>query len=285
MCSSATAIIALTIGGEHTTVLAVERLTDVLIGCVLGVIWAFLFPIWLRTNLPEQCAEYLTRASIWIKTCSKLALLEPADRVELLEMARHQASRVRGARQSLSATFDTGLVEPPTKDVDIHAIGAIMRHMRECNHSIVAAEHLLAHGTPSNRPASKAAKRTSKDVRRTAALVKQPNRRDNLTKTFDELDVDLTETGSLDIIAIQDLEADQQRRKAEHKALKAKRKKAKLAAKPGGTKKLKAKKKRAKAKRAAKHSDLAVVVRKASKSAHRAYLAAESSSVNHDTFL
>lgn len=266
MFSSMTAILALTIGGEHTATLAVERLTDVLLGCLLGVIWAFLFPIWQRTNLPTQCVNYLKRSAKWTKTCSNMALLPPTERGELIDKARRQATKVRAARQSLSVTLDASLVEPPTKQVDIHAISRIMRHMRDCNHAVVAAEHMLAHGSKKSKPAAKEALRTASEIRLTSNRVKNPKRRDSLTITFDELELNMSETGTLDVVAVQDLAAEQKRIKADRKGHKKKKKKSK-------SKKLKNK------------GDVAVVLHGATKAAHRAHLAAESSKLNYESFL
>lgn len=274
MCSSATAIFALTIGGEDTLDLAVIRLNDVLLGCLLGVALAFMFPIWQRTNLPEQCSLYLKRVSKWIITCSKMAALDPDERDALMEKATMQASRVRAARQSLSATFDTSLVEPPTKQVDINAIGSIMRHMRQCNNSMVAAELLLAHGAARSKYASKEARRAARDVRQAAGLVLNPERRDTLTRTFDDLD--LSTTGSLRVVSLDDLEAEQRRAKGERKERKAAKKRAKED---------QAGRLSDKQMRKTKRGDLEVVIHKAARSAQHAYRAAESSKITQDTFM
>lgn len=265
MSSSSTAIFALTIAGEETVTLAINRLTDVLIGCILGICWAFMFPIWQRVNLSDQCTTYLLRAAKWIKTCSRMAALHPEEREELIEKARRQATRLRAARQSLSATYDTSLVEPPTKQVDLHAIGSIMRNMRECNHSMIAAEHLLAHGFPRSKKAANIGRTTTKEVRQTARLVSNPHQRDTLTKTFDHLEIDLSETGSLQILDSKELAAQKRKVEEAHLAHKATRKKAKHKKK--------------------QKQDLVTAMNNASKSAHRAYRAADSSKLNYDTFM
>ncbi|MFZ1361985.1 MAG: FUSC family protein [Candidatus Nanopelagicales bacterium] len=265
MCSSSTAIFALTIAGEQTVTLAINRLTDVLVGCILGVAWAFMFPIWQRANLPDQCTQYLLRTAKWIKTCSRMAALDPVEREALIEKARKQATRLRASRQSLSATYDTSLVEPPTKQVDLHAIGSIMRNMRECNTSMVAAEHLLAHGFPRSKKASNIGRATAKEVRRTARLVVNPQQRDTLTKTFDDLEIDMSETGSLQVLDAKELAAQERQIEASRQASK------KIKKKPKPKKKQK--------------QDLITVMTTASKSAHRAYRAADSSKLNYDTFM
>lgn len=274
--SSSTAILALTIGGEDPTRLAIERLTDVLIGCVIGVLWAFLFPIWQRTNLPKECANYLTRASKWIKTCSKMAALDPGGRDQLIDKAQWQATKLRAARQSLSALFSTSLVEPPSKQVDIHAISRIMRYMRECDQTMVAAEHMLAHGAPKSKPASREAKAISLEIKQAADLLVNPRPRDTLTSTFDELELNMSETGTLDVVEVENLVAEQKWLDAERK----RRKQQKGADQANQLQKKKKKKKKHKT-----PTDVAVVVHRAATFANRTYRAAENSRTNHETFL
>lgn len=168
MFTSTVAILAMTLGGSDPTQLTVYRLTDVLLGCALGLIFAFSFPIWTRESLPQEAATYCKKIAKWMNTLSKASSLEPDSREELLDKALRRSRKVRASRESLSTTLNTSLLEPPSRDIDVSAISSVMLKMRECSRTAVAIERMLSHGAPPSENAAAQLKHTVVEIRMAA---------------------------------------------------------------------------------------------------------------------
>lgn len=145
---TATIILLLSIGGLDPTELALARWVDVLIGCVIGTIFALAIPLWNRSSLAHDAAGYADAVGDWLSSLVAYGDTTAATDSAALEEIRHRGRRARDARMTVNATLNASLLEPADRKLSAGAVGVVLSWIRRCSDSGVAAEALLRHGSP-----------------------------------------------------------------------------------------------------------------------------------------
>lgn len=152
--------------------LAFARWIDVLVGCVIGTVFAFIIPIWKRQALAANAASYAEAVADWIRLVGDAVRAAPEDRQRTLAEARRAGSRARDGRQVAITTFNTALLEPPTDNLNTGAVGVVLSWIRRASDATVAAEAILRHNWPTTDVAAALAEATVADLRQSAVVMR-----------------------------------------------------------------------------------------------------------------
>ena len=152
--------------------LALARLMDVILGCLLGTIFAFAMPIWKRSQLRSDVANYAESAAQWFGLLGQAAALPPQGREEMLRTVRRQGSVTRDRRTKAMATLNTTLLEPPHEQINVGSIGIVLSWVRRSTDAGVAAETVLRHGIDGTAELTELSDQTEADLRRTAQVLR-----------------------------------------------------------------------------------------------------------------
>lgn len=195
--SAQTAMIATTvvmiqaITYPHPEELAFVRWIDVLIGCVIGTVFAFAVPLWKRESLAANTAAYADAVANWIHAMARAVRQDPVGRQPDLDEVRLAGTKARNARQVATTTFNTALLEPPTHHLDTGAVGVVLSWIRRTADAAIAAEALLRHAAPATATGAEIAEATADDLH-AAALVLRGTTVEAVATTPDAADTDST---------------------------------------------------------------------------------------------
>jgi hypothetical protein len=153
-----------------------QRWTDVLIGCVIGTVFAFAWPLWERVSLTSDTASYADAVSAWLATVSLAAATSPEERGEVMDKMRRASSQARDLRQVVDTTFNTALLEPPSMHADAASVGVVMTWIRRSSDAAVTAESMLRHQAPGSELAVALADAAAQDLRKTAEVLRTGSR-------------------------------------------------------------------------------------------------------------
>jgi uncharacterized membrane protein YccC len=153
-----------------------QRWTDVLIGCVIGTVFAFAWPLWERVSLTSDTASYADAVSDWLATVSLAAATSPEERGEVMDKMRRASSQARDLRQVVDTTFNTALLEPPSMHADAASVGVVMTWIRRSSDAAVTAESMLRHQAPGSELAVALADAAAQDLRKTAEVLRTGSR-------------------------------------------------------------------------------------------------------------
>ena len=162
--------------------LAFARWIDVLIGCVVGTVFAFLIPLWKREALAANSASYADLVANWIHAIGDAIRADPEERPNKLAQVRMAGTRARDGRQVAITTFNTAMLEPPTDQLDTGAVGVVLSWIRRASDAAIAAETILRHDWPTGAIASELADATEADLRQAAVVM----RSDDYSPELDE---------------------------------------------------------------------------------------------------
>lgn len=151
----------LSLAGNDPMPLAVARLQDVLLGCVVGSVFAFVIPIWTRDQLIERVAGYARASAAWITSVAQST--QAADQ-DALALMRSRAREARAAGKAAEANLETALLEPATKRVDTGKLSLVIAWTRRANEAGVSAEVLLRHGVAAGPLATEYAIRAATEL-------------------------------------------------------------------------------------------------------------------------
>ena len=152
--------------------LAFARWIDVLIGCVVGTVFAFVIPLWKREALAANSASYADLVANWIHTIGDAVRAEPEQRAAKLAEVRQAGTRARDGRQVAITTFNTAMLEPPTDQLDTGAVGVVLSWIRRASDAAIAAETILRHDWPTTPVAAELADATEADLRQAAVVMR-----------------------------------------------------------------------------------------------------------------
>lgn len=152
--------------------LALTRLFDVFLGCVIGTAFAFAMPIWKRGQLRGNIADYAASAAGWFADLAKAAELPPGERAQQLAVTRASGRRTRDLREKTSATLRTTLLEPPDARVDVGTLGIVLSWIRRSSDAGIAAEAILRHDIVAGPGARELAAQASSDLSRAAEVLR-----------------------------------------------------------------------------------------------------------------
>lgn len=169
-------ILLLSLAGSDPGELAATRLLDVLVGCVLAIVIAMLIPIWSRSKVPADIAEYAEALADWVQSvaamCASGSLGSNAQFEVASATARDRAKVARQCRQVAKASVTTSFLEPPSRSFSPGAHGIVLSWLTRCSESAVAAEALLRHDPTGNNGEAHVA-RASQNLRHAAAWLRQ----------------------------------------------------------------------------------------------------------------
>lgn len=134
----------LSLAGNDPLQLATARFQDVLIGCLVGTLFAFAIPIWTRSQLTGRVAAYARASAAWMTTVAASTAQFDEDAVLLM---RSRAREARATGKAAEANLETALLEPASKRVDIGRLSLVIAWTRRANEAGVAAEVLMRHGS------------------------------------------------------------------------------------------------------------------------------------------
>ena len=137
-----TVLLLMSLDDNDTFDLAFARWVDVLVGCVVGTIFALAIPLWKRTSLRTDAAGYAEAVSSWFSVIAAYAQLEPGpERDNATDAAVAAGKRCRErAAQRVGSTLAISLLEPPTaKEMNPAIIGNLMAAIGECSEGAIAA--------------------------------------------------------------------------------------------------------------------------------------------------
>jgi len=165
-------VLMLSLSYSDPTELVFARWIDVILGCVIGTIFAFAWPLWQRVSLLEDTAAYADAVSAWLRTVSLAAATKSDDRANAMANMRAASSQARDARQVADATFNTALLEPPSINADAGGVGVVMTWIRRSSDAAVTAETMLRHQAPANELAVALAEAAAEDLAKTADVLR-----------------------------------------------------------------------------------------------------------------
>jgi uncharacterized membrane protein YccC len=157
---------------QHPEQLAFIRWVDVLIGCVIGTLFAITVPLWKRESLAANTAAYADAIAEWVQLMAHAVEHQPAEREPEIAQIRQAGVKARNARQVAVTTFNTALLEPPTRQLDTGAVGIVLSWIRRTSDAAVAAEALLRHSVPASSTGSLIAEATALDLRTAADVLR-----------------------------------------------------------------------------------------------------------------
>lgn len=167
-----TIILLLSIGGLDPTQLAFARWVDVLIGCLIGTVFALAVPVWNRTSLTHDAAIYADAVGEWMRALVTYGHPLAATESAALEHIRDHGRRARDARMTVNATLTASLLEPADRKVNAGSLGVVLSWIRRSSDSGVAAEALLRHGSPMPAIAQQYALAAAGDLREVSATLR-----------------------------------------------------------------------------------------------------------------
>lgn len=165
-------VLMLSLSYSDPSDLVFARWIDVMVGCVIGTIFAFAWPLWERVSLLKDTAAYADAVSDWLRTLSLAAATRADARIEVMAEMREASSQARDARQIADATFNTALLEPPSINADAGSVGVVMTWIRRSSDAAVTAETMLRHQAPGNELAVALAEAAAQDLRKTAHVLR-----------------------------------------------------------------------------------------------------------------
>lgn len=148
----------LSLAGADPMPLAVARLGDVLVGCVVGSVFAFVIPIWTRDKLIGQVAGYARASAAWFVSVAQSTQTADHDAQALM---RSRAREARAAGKRAEANLETALLEPATKRVNTGKLSLVIAWTRRANEAGVSAEVMLRHGVTAGPLAAEYANRAA----------------------------------------------------------------------------------------------------------------------------
>jgi hypothetical protein len=169
-------ILSLSYTSSGQIFLVTQRWIDVLIGCVIGTVFAFAWPLWERVSLTSDTASYADAVSDWLATVSLAAATSPEERGEVMDKMRRASSQARDLRQVVDTTFNTALLEPPSMHADAASVGVVMTWIRRSSDAAVTAETMLRHQAPGSELAVSLAGAAAQDLRKTAEVLRTGSR-------------------------------------------------------------------------------------------------------------
>ena len=152
--------------------LAFTRWVDVLVGCVVGTVFAFAIPLWKRESLAANTAAYADAVAAWLTTIADAIRTKPSERAAQLELVRRAGADARDARQVAVTTFNTALLEPPTGHLNTGAIGIVLSWIRRSSDAAVAAETIMRHNWPTTPVGAELAEATANDLRQASIVLR-----------------------------------------------------------------------------------------------------------------
>lgn len=158
-----TVLLLMSLDNLDTFDLAFARWVDVLVGCVIGTLYAVVFPLWKRTSLRSDAAKYADAVSAWFTEIAAFSQLEPGPARDAATPAAIAAgARCREQRLNVSSTLAVSLLEPPTaKEINPAIIGNVIAAIGKCSEGAIAASALLQHGHVSAATAAAEAEATA----------------------------------------------------------------------------------------------------------------------------
>jgi hypothetical protein len=165
-------VLMLSLSYSNPPELVFARWMDVIVGCVIGTVFAFAWPLWERVSLLKDTAAYADAVSNWLQTVSVAAATDSDARAEVMAEMREASSQARDARQVANATFNTALLEPPSMNADAGSVGVVMTWIRRSSDAAVAAETMLRHQAPGNDLAVALAEAAAHDLAKTANVLR-----------------------------------------------------------------------------------------------------------------
>ncbi|MEI6622619.1 MAG: FUSC family protein [Actinomycetes bacterium] len=173
---TATVLLIMSLVEPDTFFLAWTRWTDVLVGCLVGTVFAVLFPLWQRTSLAQDTGDYITAVADWFTNIATACRTAPNLRAELLETLREGSRHARQCRLRADSTLSVSMLEPAErKGISPGVIGNLIASVRRCSDGGIAAETLLIHGAPSSANAEREARATAQALTEVALLILQPS--------------------------------------------------------------------------------------------------------------
>lgn len=161
--------------------LAFARLIDVLLGCVIGTLFAFALPLWKRESLAANTATYADAVGDWMTSIALAIRTDPAQQEQALIAVREAGVRARDTRQVAATTFNTAMLEPPTGHLDTGAVGIVMSWIRRASDAGVATETTMRHRWPVVHTGAELADATAADLHASAKVLR--------SQDYDEADV------------------------------------------------------------------------------------------------
>ncbi len=171
-------VLLLSISGNNPIELAEARWVDVLIGCVLAVVLALLFPIWRVRQLPVDVGSYASAVSDYLRMIGRHISADGT--TTNLDDVRGAARKSRLARQAVNARLSAAFVEPPHRNINLSVLSAVVARTHRTAESSVAAEAMLRHGDPAGAYAGQYVEQAVADMQATAsAVISSPSATDD----------------------------------------------------------------------------------------------------------
>ena len=169
-----TVLLILSLDEPDTFLLAEAKWVDVLVGCVIGTVFALGFPLWKRSSLASDAASYADALAGWFTAIARATTAEPDARTDALETVRNEGRRSRENRLTADATLRISLLEPPTrKEISPGTIGLLIDWLRRCSDGGIAAELLLRHGAQPGPRAAGVGLATAADLAEISASLRR----------------------------------------------------------------------------------------------------------------
>ncbi len=165
-------VLMLSLSYSDPTDLVFDRWLDVIVGCAIGTVFAFAWPLWERVSLTKDTATYADAVATWLQTVSLAAATKPDQRTDVMARMRKASSQARDARQVADTTFNTALLEPPSMNADAGSVGVVMTWIRRSSDAAVTAETMLRHQAPGNDLAVDLAAAAATDLHKTAEVLR-----------------------------------------------------------------------------------------------------------------
>ncbi len=155
---------------SHAQHLAVARLVDTAVGCVVALAAGFAIPVWKVTRLPEDVAAYCTTLSRRFTGLAAAALQSPGERDPVA--LRATGIETRDAVTGVLATLASASLEPAGQ-VPVARLHATFDELRECARIAVVAEGLLNGRQPVSPLAAGLAQDTATTLELLADAIRQ----------------------------------------------------------------------------------------------------------------
>ncbi|MEI8083995.1 MAG: FUSC family protein, partial [Actinomycetes bacterium] len=173
---TATILLIMSLVNPDTFFLASTRWIDVLVGCLVGAVFAVVFPLWKRTSLNQDTSNYINAVAAWFAGIAAASATPAENRENQLENLRDGSRRARQFRLTADSTLSVSLLEPADrKSISPGVVGNLIATVRHCSDGGIAAETLLRHGAPPSEDAQREAAFTASALSQVADLLQEPH--------------------------------------------------------------------------------------------------------------